>query len=136
MRFSLILLAIAFCFASCNAPAPTPESIFGTYQLIETYFDPGDGSGDYEAVESNLTIRIKEDSTFTSNGALCEYTTEGLSRSRGVLIGARQVLQVSNCFNNLIQPDQELGYAWDELELVLSLGCDEPCLLRFEKISN
>ncbi|HAA17039.1 MAG TPA: hypothetical protein DCE41_37140 [Cytophagales bacterium] len=136
MRSFTFFLLVTLGFTSCNPPPPTPNAIFGTYELTETLFDPGDGSGEFQAIDSNLTITIRTDSTFTSNGALCEYTTDGLSRSRGTLVGARQVMQVSNCYNNLIQPDQELGYAWDELEFVVSLGCDEPCLLRFEKVSD
>ena len=43
----------------------------GTYQLVATLADPGDGSGTCRPAEAERQITIAADSTFTSNEGLC-----------------------------------------------------------------
>jgi hypothetical protein len=77
----LFLLLTIGLLASCakdeENPTNNPETeITGTWKLVEVYLDPGDGSGDFEPVQSEKTVTFHGDGTVTSNGDLCTLSLE------------------------------------------------------------
>lgn len=72
-RFGLSLIALLlFACADCDNTSLTdiPE-LAGSWLLVEQYADPGDGSGDFEDVDSDKTLQFLADGIFRSNGSLC-----------------------------------------------------------------
>lgn len=63
-----VLLALLFIACNNNDFAENPEqSIIGTWQLIETLSDIGDGSGDWKSVMDGYTYTFDSNGGFTSN---------------------------------------------------------------------
>ena len=74
MKKFISLLMTLSILVSCsddeNNPAENPELI-SKWKHIETLIDPGDGSGTFQPVESDLTMEFYSDSTVTTNEPLC-----------------------------------------------------------------
>tara|TARA_R110000868_G_C10964310_1_gene768899 strand:+ start:7290 stop:7715 length:426 start_codon:yes stop_codon:yes gene_type:complete len=68
LKYELILVIFIVLFG-CNNDDElnTEQSIIGTWQLIEIYSDPGDGSGDWSFVENGYKYVFTSDNQFTSN---------------------------------------------------------------------
>lgn len=65
--------------SSCSSDdsKPTDEiELIGKWKLIEQYSDPGDGSGDFQSIESNRVIEFLKDGTVEINGQLCFMASE------------------------------------------------------------
>ena len=123
----LLLLFLLLGFA-CNSDDPEIE-ILGEWQLIEVLADPGDGSGIFKSVNSNKRITFFEDGTYTSNGIICDFTTQAEEASSGQFTVDEEgyLIPCSDPISYTIDLQLEDGF------LILSFPCIEPCLQKFRK---
>jgi hypothetical protein len=78
MKKVAIILFVLF-LTNCNSDdnKPSDETEFnGKWKLIEQYLDPGDGSGDFQPIESDRIIELLSDGTVSINGKLCVMSSE------------------------------------------------------------
>jgi len=115
------------------------SDLSGTWILIEQYADPGDGSGDYQKVESDKTIRFFENGTYTSNGSLCFMGVESNKKESGVYeINDADLSKFSS--ENFLVPEEctfEETKVFIHLEgdkLILSYLCIEGCGQKYRKL--
>lgn len=61
----------------CIDVCEVPDSVLllGDWELIESYMDPGDGSGTFQPENSNKTITFLANGVIQSNENLCDMTT-------------------------------------------------------------
>jgi hypothetical protein len=105
------------------------NGLIGKWKLIETLLDPGDGSGVFQPVVSDKTIEFYNDSNVTSNGSLCDLTTESDSTTYGIYSAADSIISVSSCNSGILN----IGYELINSTLVLSYTCYEPCKAKYIK---
>ncbi|MBJ6367169.1 hypothetical protein [Snuella sedimenti] len=143
MKNLLIILMIMGVIFSCsnddaNKNVVNPELI-GKWKLIETFEDPGDGSGVYESIESEKTIEFSNDGTFTINGPLCQLST---------LVGGTFTGNVRNSNysdNNILVPEEECDPDNPSAEyrvliensnlIIYYTACIEGCGNKYQKLN-
>lgn len=134
MKKALLMIAALLLF-SCkkdsektyNEPSNTQSWV-----LVEEYFDPGDGSGDFVATENGFTIQWYDNNEFSATGNLCSLWSEEGESSSGTFDIDEQEIIVSNCVDgNPIQLRYELT---DDGELLVYYSCIEPCILKFLQV--
>ncbi len=127
------LLLVAAVFSSCDKKVDTqntPANLEGTWRLVEIYMDPGDGSGDFEPVNSYKTLTFSSGGALSSNGDICQISAAVGKPSTGTYSTADSTL--SGCSNG--------GKTWNidfELkgsDLLLHYPCIEACIAKFQKI--
>ncbi|WP_116107836.1 lipocalin family protein [Lewinella sp. IMCC34191] len=124
---STLLLSILSC--STDGAADSPELV-GTWQLRESYADPGDGSGTFRPVSSDKVLVFRPDGTFRSNKNFCvpaipadQETTGSYSTAEGTL--------TPDCAGARPLPFELQGET-----LELSFHCIEGCGERYRKVSD
>lgn len=119
---SLLLLTLTAC-------KKDQLSIIGTWELVEVYNDPGDGSGDFTAVESDKTIEFKTNGTVISNGSLCMPSTESNNPMEGTYNDTNKTIDSDQC------TDQPLAIRYEITDgyLIISYPCIEACKAKFKK---
>lgn len=120
----ILLFAISIVISSCEKE---PELV-SKWKLIETLADPGDGSGQFQPVESDKTMEFFADGTVVSNGILCQMSVESGNNSTGTYSELEMNITPDNCG---INPFVVL-YEIQESHLVLSYPCFEPCREKYE----
>lgn len=131
MKNSILLIALSLFMLSCNSDDDTPENIIvGMWNLTGIYLDPGDGSGAFENVNSNKNIVFSSDGTFSSNGIICDLTTETDVSSTGTYSTTESQIDASSCsFIELF-----LDYSIDNTIMIINYPCIEACQARYEKV--
>lgn len=134
----LLLVLMISCSKSEKAelilsePAPTvevdPTVIEGKWKLVETYSDPGDGSGNFAPVNSNKTFEFFKNGTLVSNGEICSLTTTTQNPSTtNYSVRCKTII----CPNNF-----HMSFSLENGELLVHFPCIEGCTFKFEKISG
>lgn len=132
MKYLAAFLALA-AFAACDS-TPEPHTIYGTWTLTEQLTDPGDGSGEFQEVESDFTITFREDGSFIANGSLCTLTA-GTIASSGIYNEGAGELMVNNCNGTWQEEITRLNYQFTSQGMVeISFPCIEPCRGRFSRL--
>ncbi|WP_236977331.1 hypothetical protein [Membranihabitans maritimus] len=134
MTRTLLLLVFFGLLTSCtrNKDEISP-GLVGSWKLIESLADPGDGSGTYQAVEDGKIIEFTADNTIISRGTFCLPDT--------VSAVPRVVATYSVNDSIIIPMDCESGWNTHfELMgpyLILSNPyCIEPCLQKYARIDH
>lgn len=127
---TLICIIIFSCSDDDNNQAISNPELIGTWELIEIYGDPGDGSGDFETVESNKTVEFRSDGTIVSNGTLCHPSIASDSPSFGTYSMADATINVADCTNSPAVPQYEI----DGSKLTISYVCVESCQEKYIKV--
>lgn len=131
LGLSILLLAFS-CEKNNNCEGATTP--VGQWKLVAEYLDPGDGSGDYQGVDSDRELTINDDGTFISNKNLCEPFGENSAPSTGMW---SDTTSVSWATGELVADDCEVRAYWqlidDGCTLQLSYLCIEGCGQRFER---
>ncbi|MFZ6052520.1 lipocalin family protein [Halocola ammonii] len=131
-KYFFLLLTIgilASCTKDKNNPINNSESeVIGTWKLVEVYLDPGDGSGDFEPVDSEKTVTFHEDGTITSNGDLCSLSQEANGTSSGTYSLQDSTLNLPECTF-----DGPSNYTFEQEgnTLIINAPCDEPCRVKY-----
>lgn len=128
MNKYIFVLALFLTFTACTKPN---LGTLGEWNLIEYYGDPGDGSGTFQAVDSDKTLLFYDDGTFeVKNGSLCDLGAES-----GDMTGTYEEV------TNIITVDcpgitNPFPYSFEinaDNELLLYYPCIEPCVEKYEK---
>lgn len=125
-KLSLILLlsGIFMCCTSDDNSSSDTELI-GTWVLIEILSDPGDGSGVFQSVKSEKTVKFNADGTLQANGELCVLTTDSDLTVAGTYSKSDLTINTPNC--------STLRFKQMNNELIISIPCDEPCRTKYRK---
>lgn len=115
---------------ACKDDEPIESGLIGKYTLIEVLADPGDGSGTYQPVNSSKTIEFRADGTITSNGNLCNISTDANNPSSGTYSLVDSTIQSPACNNNL---PFAIRFYWDNDVVEIAYPCIEPCGARYRK---
>ena len=130
MRSYATFLVLTGMFLACEDASIDSDSLVGTWALTEVLADPGDGSGTFQPVESDQTITISDDFSFSANYNLCHFNSDEVSV--GTIDTTAMILNVENCQVNNIAIDYR--YEVNESnELIVYLPCIEPCANKFVK---
>ncbi len=72
-RKLLITCLISYILLSCSSDDSNYKTteLTGKWKLTEAYIDPGDGSGEFQKVESKKIIEFKKNKRISSNVSLC-----------------------------------------------------------------
>ena len=116
-----------------------PELI-GKWKLIETFEDPGDGSGVYESIDSEKTIEFFNNGTFTISGPLCglsttigQNTTGNINYSSEILINDNSLNSNEECEHNT---SSKYGFHIENSDLIIYwTACVEGCALKYQKLT-
>lgn len=136
MKKIFLFLLVAAIFTSCNndddTPAPQEVSLIGNWKLIEFLADPGDGSGTFEAIESDKTLNFNSNGEITSNYSLCNMLViVSPQDSSGTYSTTTGVIDVPSCVNNSpLTINFEIS---NEGDLILYYPCIEACSEKYVK---
>ena len=124
-----LFLTVAI-LAACNKENEV-STIVGTWELTEILIDPGDGSGAYEAVDSDKTIEFLDGVVVNSNGSLCFMTTDADPDNEEIALYdlVEKTITIEDCNGMPLT----LFYEIEGAELFISYPCFEPCALKFLK---
>lgn len=129
--FLCILLNVLSCKDDDSTmPILIDNDVVGTWRLIATYADPGDGSGDFQVVESNKSIQFLNNGAFVSNANLCVIFSDIGEASAGVYSEEDATLTVSGCDMSPVTATYEIN----ESGLIVSYFCIEGCREKYVKI--
>lgn len=127
---SVIVLSF-FTFSACEDKDIATPATPSTWELIETLADPGDGSGTFQPVKSERRLNLLADGTYTAEGDICSFSTEGDTQSTGVYDISRGTIFPNEC-GTIGGTPLQLSISGD----VLTIGylCFEPCEHRYRRV--
>ena len=133
MEQLFMLLFLIATTVSCDRKEGTGIDIELTekWKLIEILSDPGGGSGTFSKVESRKTIEFHSDGRITSNGSICEMSTEADFPSEGTFSLADSTINVKDCG---FVPPFEPKFSYKDGFLFIYFPCRESCIEKYEKI--
>ncbi len=112
-------LALIFCavFTGCSEEKINEGLIDRSWHLTEVLADPGNGSGTYQPVDSELVLLFFSNGTFGSTESLCNNNETG-----GTYDSTR--IYPSGC-------DYSMTYELIEETLYVYPPCIEPCGMKY-----
>ncbi|GHC57302.1 hypothetical protein [Ulvibacter litoralis] len=134
MRNGILYVALFAFLFSCNSNDDATSSeteLIGTWKLVENYADPGDGSGDFETVDSNKTIQFHSDGSITSNGSLCDMSIQSTTPTSGTYSSTDFTINSEDCTNS---SGFNITYTMNNSFLTISYPCIESCLSKYVKV--
>ena len=72
LPFMILMFLLNSCSKEEEEVINNDSPAIGKWQLKETLFDPGDGSGTYQEVSSDKTVEFFKNGKVSSNGSLCQ----------------------------------------------------------------
>ena len=132
MKKIIFLLGVIGLLISCNSDddlSPNTDLV-GEWELIEVLADPGDGSGTFQAVESDKTIIFHQDGTITSNGTICNLSIQTNNPTSGTYSFTDSTFNSPDC------NDSEYEYQFEHNGniLIVFYPCIEPCQAKYRKM--
>jgi hypothetical protein len=127
-----IYLIILICSLVIGCNKNSDADLTGEWKLIEQLIDPGDGSGTYVEMESDKTIVFKSNGEFTCNGDICTINGESEISSYGIVNADKNTITGTGCMSEALF---DIGYSFEEGNLILTFPCFESCFQKFEKIN-
>lgn len=130
MKHLLIFTISIFLISSCSPPKEPidPSGLIDTWKLIQIYSDPGDGSGNFEDVDSDKTIEFLSNGFVVTTGTFCSLDIG----SNGIEEASYDdnVMQITaECGGQDLVITYRLNDNEDELEL--SYPCIEGCAAKY-----
>lgn len=110
---------------SCNKDPNISTDLNGSYKMTEQYFDPGDGGGDFQSVNSNRLLTLNVDLTARANGDMC---TLGIDADKNIE-GSYSIVDSMLIFDNCV----DILFSHRGTSLLLYYPCIEPCIAKYEK---
>lgn len=132
MKKSIYLLILLGVLFSCNKndnETTGNSALVGSWKLIAILADPGNGSGIFNPVISNKTIVFDNNGNLSSNGTICDMSSDSNTSSTGNYIEANTSIISSSCQNLTIK------YELSGNTLILNYPCIEPCKAKYIKIN-
>ena len=142
MKNLFLILATIGIIYSCsnddeNQNVVDPQLI-GKWKLIETFEDPGDGSGTYQSIESEKTIEFFNNGTFAISGSLCQLSTSAGEITMGNVRNSNYSDNNILVSNEQCDPDNqsaEYRLSIDNSDLIISYtACFEGCAQKYQKL--
>lgn len=132
MRKILFTAIVSIALFSCNREQLGEKNNYGSavsvWKLSENLADPGDGSGTFQAVESNKTLVFYTNGTVTCNGEMCSMNIASDTPSTGTYNASDYSIASANC-NGFT-----LDYQETEEILILSYPCIEGCQAKYVRM--
>ncbi|MDY8135798.1 lipocalin family protein [Aquimarina sp. 2201CG5-10] len=130
MKNYVYLFLLFSLLISCNDDDSLDNtSLIGKWNLKEQLVDPGDGSGTFQSVDSDMIIEFFVNGTITSsNGTLCNFTHPSTDSSSGTYSFSDKTILI-NCGENEIR----IGFEQIGSELILHFLCIEECSQKYRK---
>lgn len=129
MRPIVFILLLLTCTYSCKKNSD--PALVGKWQLTETLVDPGNGSGTFQDVSSDKTIKFKSNGTFTSNGSICDLNTDANDATSGEYSNSEHTVTPTGCGSS----STVLNYEIINGDLILHYPCFEACQVKYEKVN-
>ena len=105
--------------------------LVGSWKLIETLADPGDGSGTFQAVDNGRVIEFKSDGTIMADEKLCgSDSVFSVPMVVGTFSVSDLTIERFNCENYR----SKISFELKNENLILDFHCFEPCLQKYRKI--
>ena len=130
MKKLLLVLLASMLILSCSKNSSNDVELLGEWRLVEIYADPGDGSGTFEAVESDKIVEFLSNNTVISNGALCTMGM-GSDHSMGSYDPESGFIHPHNCGGSNVK----IHYQIVDSKLQMSYMCTESCVEKYAKIN-
>lgn len=92
--------------------------------------DPGDGSGEFIAVESDKVLTLYSDSTFESNGPMCQMGSGTSISSSGTWSEIDMTITPIGCGSD----PMPIHFVMEDDLLIVSFPCIEACKEMFERV--
>lgn len=105
-------------------------SLNGKWQLRAVLYDPGDGSGTFQAVDSEKYIEFLSNQEVRSNGNLCNGGISSDDPSFGVYVLPDSTLLIDECSQDILST----RFRIQKGKLILSYPCIEPCEEKYVKL--
>ncbi len=129
MKNLLFFLAIISLSSSCTKKElvdtgavimekPVDLGVVGKYKMIEYLLDPGDGSGTFQPITSNVIVELHSNGTVTSNGDLCTGMPSN-TPTNGTYSLTDWIITTANC--------TDLTFEIFGPNLIVDYPCIEPC---------
>jgi hypothetical protein len=128
-RLLLVMLFQLSALVSCQQDEVKDNQLLGKWKLIEQLADPGDGSGVFTSVISDMTISLFNDSTFTSTGPLCVMNSINSGSGKGSYSTSKKILTPNDC-----PVPSTINYEIKENYLILYFICIETCAQKYKKV--
>lgn len=123
-----IILFLAF---SCSDFSNDPDTgLIGTWRLTETLFDPGDGSGKFQKVDSKKEITFLKNGEISVNGGICSMLVETGETESGTYSLTEGTLTAPNCPSE----PRKVRFSHSGTTLIIDYPCIEPCSAKFRKL--
>lgn len=135
---AVFLLLLAVSCKKDQASEENIDSIIGKWKLIETYADPGDGSGRWNTVKSNKTLEFKNNGQIkVDNGSFAfglfpgekDESTYVLEPYTGV-----QTMEAHRYILKIQKLEHHPMVMFENGKLKIEYFCIEGCGERYEKI--
>ena len=132
LKNALVALAVSVLMINCSDDDPRPEdvSLVGEWKLREILMDPGDGSGEFQKVDSDKIIEFFENGNVESNGNLCNGGITTGRPSSGIYKVPDSILELDNCEREF----RMTRFRLEDGDLILSYPCIEPCEEKYIKL--
>ena len=122
----LVSILLVSYFSSCKKDDGSIS--LNKWKLIEQYSDPGDGSGEFNPVESNKTLEFFSNGTVVSNGSLCNMSIETDGQSTATFTDSTLITQDCELDNFAVY------YQILDDNMILWYPCIEGCAQKYQKI--
>lgn len=100
----------------------------GTWELIEVLADPGDGSGEFQPVNSDEQITFSENGEFSANVDFCGRQGLMSTNAIGRYLTDEQVIILDNC-----AVETRMTYEFAGRRLIVSQQCFEACQRKYRR---
>lgn len=119
LLFPIAIIVITCCLSSCNEEKTNNILTDGSWQLKEQLADPGDGSGTYQPVDSDLALKFLPNGTLLTTVPLCNDGGTGGTYDE----------------TKIYAPGCSFEFNYELIEDVLYLypPCIEPCGMKFRR---
>lgn len=138
-HYILILTALLLfnCASDDNETNIENDDLLGTWKVFELLSDQGDGSGTFQSVTYNRTIKFLSNGIVESSGSLCFMGTENNPSSGTFELDSESeyiegTIKSSDC--NSSSPSSIVFYKIESSNLILRYNCNEGCAEKFVKI--
>jgi hypothetical protein len=129
MQRLVLFILLAGVLFGCADDDPDVRGLPGIWVQIAFLADPGDGSGTFQPVNTDFTLEINSDLSYTANASLCNNEPTDGTQTTGQFDEATMRVQEEGC---------QYSQAWelDGNELIIYYPCIEPCAAKFARVSG
>ncbi len=135
MKKTVLLLLIVSTLLSCSKDCDNcgnDGNIQSRWILTEQLVDPGDGSGEFNPVDSDKVIEFLDNARIISNGSLCDMTITSDAYSSGRIIMPDNVIIPDDCDGTEFQ----YHFVVESDTLIIYYPCIEGCAHKYLRLSE